>query len=407
MHDDIVPELLNRIQQDFNKRINKSAVIKKLKQKLSTTEPTYIDVNNYAIEMGNILSDVINKHITTDTLPDGRMYYNIANRLLNSILSNNYELITHYGTVVQQYLNNKANIHLKPQIPVINQNKIDGLVNRLSSEENFEKVKWLIGDPIVTFSQGVVDDMIEQNVEFHYKSGLKPQIIRKESGNCCEWCRALVGTFNYPDVPKDVYKRHGNCRCTVEYDPKNGKRQNVHSKQWESKKMIPKHDMDKEVHYKSVKKEWLKNYKKPQVMDMTFFEHGGVKYQVDGKNVKFEYDKQEIDGAEWLSKKFGVIVQMVPKINKPEGIKVPDYLVDGVPFDRKGIRGQGKNVIDGNLKKAKLQAQNILLDVTETPLTNTEILNQLSNIYKSDRRGIDVVIIKRANDLIDVLKKEN
>lgn len=32
------------------------------------------------------------------------------------------------------------------------------------------------------------------------------------------------GKTTYPDVAKDVYRRHENCRCTVEYDPGGAKR---------------------------------------------------------------------------------------------------------------------------------------------------------------------------------------
>lgn len=61
---------------------------------------------------------------------------------------------------------------------------------------------------------------------------LRPKIIRKEKGNCSDWCKAVVGTYDYPDVPKDVYRRNRYCRCTVEYDPGDGKRRDVHTKKW-------------------------------------------------------------------------------------------------------------------------------------------------------------------------------
>ena len=52
-------------------------------------------------------------------------------------------------------------------------------------------------------------------------------------GGCCDWCRSLAGTYSYPNVPPDVYKRHRNCRCTVDYYPTGkGKRQDVWSKEW-------------------------------------------------------------------------------------------------------------------------------------------------------------------------------
>lgn len=406
MHDDIVPKLLDHIQKKFDNQIQKSDVIKNLKKKLITKEATYIDVNNYAIEMGNILSNVINHHITTDVLPDGRMYYNIADRILNSTLSKNHELITHYGINVQKHLNDKAKINLKPKIPKINQNKIDGLVNRLSSEEDFEKIKWLLGDPIVTFSQGIVDDIIEENVDFHYRSGLKPQIIRKESGNCCQWCRSLVGTFTYPDVPKDVYKRHGNCRCTVEYDPKNGKKQNVHSKKWKNKKKISTHDADKELPYKSVKNEWLKKYKKPQIIDMTFWENDGIKYEVDGKYVLLNYSKREKEVAEILSRKLGVRVNMVPRVLLPSGIKTPDYLIDNEKFDLKEIEGVGKNVLDRAIKDKKEQATNFIFDVTKTDLHNDEILERINKLYQSKRREwVETIMLLEKDEIIDIFRR--
>ncbi|MEG1523467.1 MAG: hypothetical protein RR475_00395 [Clostridia bacterium] len=42
----------------------------------------------------------------------------------------------------------------------------------------------------------------------------------------------MVGLYDDPDVPKDVYRRHKWCRCVVEYDLGTGKRQDIWSKQW-------------------------------------------------------------------------------------------------------------------------------------------------------------------------------
>ena len=59
-------------------------------------------------------------------------------------------------------------------------------------------------------------------------------IIKRTGGfKCCKWCSSLYGIYKYPnEVPKDVYKRHENCTCTVEYIPSLSKRQNVHDKTW-------------------------------------------------------------------------------------------------------------------------------------------------------------------------------
>ncbi len=61
-----------------------------------------------------------------------------------------------------------------------------------------------------------------------------PKVVGRASWHCCEWCSALAGSYRYPDVPKDVYRRHENCNCTVEYDPGSGKTQNIWTKAWTS-----------------------------------------------------------------------------------------------------------------------------------------------------------------------------
>ncbi|WP_240153201.1 hypothetical protein [Streptococcus sp. 1449] len=232
MVEDIVPSLLKKIKSEFEGARLDSEVLKDLLSKLQHSKASYLDANQYAIEIGEILSKALGASLTNETLPDGKMYYNIAQRVLTDVLGRNHELVSDYTEQVQKNLNSEAKIGLAAQVPELNQDKIDGLVNRLASEESFDDVKWLLDDPIVNFSQSIVDDSIRKNVEFHHKVGLSPKIVRRVVGHPCKWCKSLEGSYNYPEVPKDIYIRHGNCRCTVDYHPGNGKKQNVHTKRW-------------------------------------------------------------------------------------------------------------------------------------------------------------------------------
>ncbi|HEM2606780.1 TPA: hypothetical protein U0467_000052 [Streptococcus suis] len=232
MNDDILPSLLKEVQDKFETSYSKSDIISSAFAKLKSKKATYATVNEFAIEIGEILSKALTGSVSSSNLPDGKMYYNIAQRLLTETLGRNYEIISGYAGDVQKLLNDEAKIGLAVQVPDINQERIDGLVNRLSFENHFDDVAWMLGEPIVNFSQNIVDDSIKVNAEFHGKAGLSPQIVRKEGGKCCDWCREVVGVYRYPKVPQDVYRRHNHCRCTVDYHPGNGKKQNVHSKFW-------------------------------------------------------------------------------------------------------------------------------------------------------------------------------
>ena len=232
MEHDVLPDILQEVQDRFERDFGKSEIVRNAFETLKAKKATYKTANEFAIEVGEILSKALGASLIADKLPDGKMYYNIAQRLLTDVLGRNYEIISGYTRAVQKKLNTDAKISLKVQVPELNQDRIAGIVNRLASEEKFEDVSWLFGEPIVNFSQSIIDDSIQKNAEFHYKSGLQPEIVRKSYFHCCDWCQEVQGSYKYPRVPRDVYRRHQRCRCTVDYDPKSGKVQNVWTKKW-------------------------------------------------------------------------------------------------------------------------------------------------------------------------------
>ena len=231
---DVLPKLLEEVKNEFELAYGESEIIRNSFAKLKAQKATYRTANDFAIEIGGILSKALGASISADKLPNGKMYYNIAQRLLTDVLGRNYELVSGYASDVQKNFNDKAKIGLKVQVPELNKDRIAGIVNRFSSEDNFEDVSWLLDEPIVNFTQSIIDDSIRNNAEFHHKAGLQPEIIRKSFFHCCEWCQEVQGNYKYPRVPKDVYRRHQHCRCIVDYDPKNGKTQNVWTKKWNS-----------------------------------------------------------------------------------------------------------------------------------------------------------------------------
>ena len=230
---DIVPELLELIQKDFRYEINNNAKLKSIRKVIDEGSATYAEANEYAVEVGEILAKIFKRHIKSDILPDGKMYYNIAERLLNPTLNNNHKIVAKVSAEIQEILNKSAGLGLKGIEPQINQLRVDSIINRVANEELFDDVAWILDEPIVNFTHSVVDAAIKYNVSFQGESGLKPTVTRTVHGHKpCAWCRSMAGTFEYPNVPEDVYRRHDRCRCTVEYDPGNVRNQNVWSKEW-------------------------------------------------------------------------------------------------------------------------------------------------------------------------------
>ena len=83
--------------------------------------------------------------------------------------------------------------------------------------------------------------------------------------------------------------------------------------------------------------------------------------KVSGTDIRFEYDEEEKELALPLSKVSGKKIYMLPKINKPEGISTPDYLIDNEFYDLKRIHGSGKRTLKDVLKDKKKQSKRFSL----------------------------------------------
>lgn len=231
--EDIAPQLIESVTAEFRNAYENSDKIQRLLKAIQQGTATYEQAQQYAIEVSQLIGAAYAKHVSSAVLPDGKMYYNIASRLIPASLDENYTLVADYAKQVQQSLNKQAGLGLKAQEPPQNDDRVDGLVELAASGEQYDDVSDQLLRKFETYSQSIVDETIQTNVDFHGRSGLRPKIIRRTTGRCCDWCRALAGVHDYP-VNREVYRRHENCRCTVLYDPADGKRkrQDVYTKQW-------------------------------------------------------------------------------------------------------------------------------------------------------------------------------
>ena len=230
MAEDIVPGLIERMEEAFRKEYDLSGEIQGLLGKVKNGTATYREAQQYALEVHKITGSIWRDYVSSEGLPDGRMYYNIASRLIPSSLDENYQLVADYTETVQQALNQKASIGLKAQRPAKNQDRIDGLVEMAAEAEAYDDIKATLDSGMENFVQNIVDESVRINAGFQASAGLEPKVIRSVNRPCCKWCAQLAGVYDYDDVYEDgndVWRRHRNCDCLIEYDPGSGKRKRV------------------------------------------------------------------------------------------------------------------------------------------------------------------------------------
>lgn len=231
---DIVPELLEKIQKSFDQKVSTDETISAFLKKVEKGTATMEELSLYGRKLGDHLAESLLENITLETLPDSRLYFNIANRILDPTMHNNYDLVNSAAAAVQKSIDKANGIGLNTVKATYPEERVMAVINGLSDKTaTWETIRSRMDEPVRNISQSFVDDFMMVNAAFRSKAGLKTHIVRSTFGKCCEWCEQLAGSYSYPeDVPRDVFKRHDNCRCTVVLKSEKGS-QNVWSKKWQ------------------------------------------------------------------------------------------------------------------------------------------------------------------------------
>ena len=231
---DVVPELLEQIERGFNRRYKNNQTIGKLVSKMGAKRAKQADIHRYALETGKCLRDTLTSVLGPSALPDGTLYYNIAERTIIPALERNHVMILDYANDVQTAIYGDQGIVLGVMRPSFAKNRAYGLVDKMGGLPAEDAARWM-NEPVLNFCEKVVDDWVKTNVDALYGAGFNPKIVRtlgpaeirttskgypQMYAIPCEWCIDLAGEYDYSDVAatgSDVYRRHEGCRCEVTF----------------------------------------------------------------------------------------------------------------------------------------------------------------------------------------------
>ena len=405
--DDVAPELLEQIQKAFEENLENGAAQRWLTR--IENGGGYADAGEYAEAVGQALADAFRTCLSEEVLPDGRMYWNIADRVVRPMLERDHALVADVAQRTQTALNEAAGIGIRAQTVPLDDLRIDGILNRLSEAPRYSDIAWILDAPVRQFLHSIVDESVKRNAEFQYDAGLSPIIIRRAESKCCKWCSALAGKYAYPnDIPDDVYRRHDNCRCVVEYDPGDGKRQNVHTKQWtDSAQIEERKNADgvdtaqrvrnaprQKIEPQNVTAEYLRNARPGQ---------GTI-------SIPPEYDRKkyaaEIQGAQRIHDIFGGNVELLLD-RKIEKQKSPDYLWNGKLWDLKTLTRESaaNSAVRHGLQQIRDNQGGLILDFGTQSFSNDLLLTVLEKRMQwyHLEQDVDIIVLYR-DALYEVLR---
>lgn len=116
---------------------------------------------------------------------------------------------------------------------------------------------------------------------------------------------------------------------------------------------------------------------------------------------------RELEVAKLLGQAIGGQVNIIPKVNKPFGIKTPDYIINDEKFDLKEITGGGKYTIQGNIKGKQKQSDNFIIDISKAKFDTKEAHRQIENIYNSKHyMWLNKILLIQGKSIIKAYKSE-
>ena len=205
-------EHYKRMRAELDRRLSLDPELRQLSKKIQNGSADFQDTFRYSEIVSNHIGRIMQENVGTITNPLGKQY------VCEALLKDHYKAINDVLGEVQVQIDEKLDIHLNPVKPPCPIERIVQVAHALEDPTVPQKViERRAKAPVVNVSMSFHDDYIKENAKIRAKLGLKPTITRYGSG-CCKWCAEVAGRYRFGDQPKDVFRRHDNCKCTIIYD---------------------------------------------------------------------------------------------------------------------------------------------------------------------------------------------
>ena len=202
------------IKEPFLRALNLDRRASYLIGEIEAGRGTYEMASEYAARVGDCLAKVLRRHAPVVSIAE----WDVED-LIPKSLGLDHSIVVYACEQVQNAMNENANLGIKFQAPEFDSNRAYGLVTELEDNPEFTNIEKSFYDQLANFSQNIVDDAIRDNASLMSRAGVRSMIIRTAEYGACPWCEEVAGVYKYDEVGEgaDVWRRHENCRCTINF----------------------------------------------------------------------------------------------------------------------------------------------------------------------------------------------
>lgn len=266
---------------------------------------------------------------------------------------------------------------------------------------------------VENLAQSYIDALFEEDAKGKQSSGISSVITRRQLWHCCEWCASLAGSYEYAPgkYPKDIFRRHQNCRCMVTVKTDRSGYTDVWSKKEYESQREARIAREAEITHKELYEEYQKKIRitkdsgetyaevteywknKPKIAEGTIkdtpkvFEYKGKTFTQDGIHIFIDNDQD----AAWIEKiladRYGGYIQRFPRIQQIDGEhpgeQTPDFFWDGIAYDAKGIHTDNAQALYNAIHRKEDQAHRFVVDVSEWNVSSQQMRLECRNLFRA------------------------
>ena len=204
-------EELKALLDAFRQELALDPEIRAAEKKIAEGKADFSDTSRMFWRRSELLGDYL-QGIVLDLAPEDR------ERLAETLLRMGYNDTNSVLVPLQEVLDEPLGLHLTPVVPKYPAERVMTVAHALMDPTvPDEKIVRRAGAPVANVNMSFHDKYMEENARIRARLGMKPTITRYGSG-CCKWCSEVAGRYRFGEQPKDIFRRHDNCGCTIIYD---------------------------------------------------------------------------------------------------------------------------------------------------------------------------------------------
>lgn len=222
--EDIAPELYKKIEADFNAAVKSDSTIKTITAKLNKRPLTHNELTTISTRLGDHASAALKKTLVIENLPEGKLYWNIADRTIRPVMEQVYSLSNSVQMLSQRVADQAAGVNIGISKGIDPDNRIREIIEFATNSKTAEELDNALNLPVKTTALDFNDDFMRANADIRNGMGFIQTVVREYDGvglangkRPCNWCIGRAGTWTYEAAKENgVFERHTGCGCTID-----------------------------------------------------------------------------------------------------------------------------------------------------------------------------------------------